>query len=312
MVEDFDPTTIEDEGLRQVFISLMNLVEHLSVKVTEQAEEIQRLRDENNRLKGEQGKPKILPNPKANTALSSEKERRASKPHHKTNKHAQIRIDRVEVVKVEKEHLPADAQFKGYEDVIMQDIEFRTENIRFRKEKYYSPSQKRTYLAALPMGYTGQFGPRVRAWVLALSYADGMSEPKILDFLQTVGMSISAGQLSDMLIKDQGVFHAERAHVVQAGLSSSRLLASRQHGHPSQWHKRAVSYSVQPVVYRLLDPPRQRSPESASRSSGGSRSRLSDERTRLGAAASVGRLGEVVSHASHAVVPRPDVHGKPA
>ena len=109
----------------------------------------------------------------------------------------------------------------GYEDVIMQDIEFRTENIRFRKEKYYSPSQKRTYLAALPMGYSGQFGPRVRAWVLALYYADGMSEPKILDFLQTVGMSISAGQLSDMLIKDQGVFHAERAHVVQAGLSSS-------------------------------------------------------------------------------------------
>src|SRR5438067_5175805 len=221
MVEDFDPTTIEDEGLRQVFISLMNLVEHLSVKVAQQAEEIQRLRDENNRLKGEQGKPKTLPNTKANTALSSEKERRASKPHHKANKHAQIRIDRVEVVKVEKDHLPADAQFKGYEDVIVQDVEFRTENIRFRKEKYYSPSQKKTYLAALPTGYTGQFGPGVRAWVLALYYADGMSEPKILDFLQTVGMSISAGQLSDMLIKDQELFHAERANVVQAGLSSS-------------------------------------------------------------------------------------------
>src|SRR5229473_1375884 len=211
MVEDFDPTTIEDERLRQVFISLMNVVEQLSVKVAEQAEEIQRLRDENNRLKGEQGKPKILPNTKANIALSSEKERRASKPHHKANKHAQIR---------------------GYEDVIVQDVEFRTENIRFRKEKYYSPSQKKTYLAALPPGYTGQFGPGVRAWVLALYYADGMSEPKILDFLQTVGMSISAGQLSDMLIKDQELFHAERANVVQAGLSSSRLPASRQHGHP--------------------------------------------------------------------------------
>ncbi len=59
MIEDFDPTTIEDESLRQVFIALMNLVESLSAKVTEQAEEIQRLRDENNRLTGEQGKPKI-------------------------------------------------------------------------------------------------------------------------------------------------------------------------------------------------------------------------------------------------------------
>ena len=148
MGEDFDPTTIEDERLRQVVFSLMNLVEQLSAKVAQQAEEIQRLRDENHRLKGEQGKPKIQPNIKANSSLSSEKERRVSKPRQKTNKHAQIKIDRVEIVKVEKDHLPADAQFKGYEDVIVQDVDFRTENIWFRKEKYYSPSQKRTYLAA--------------------------------------------------------------------------------------------------------------------------------------------------------------------
>jgi hypothetical protein len=221
MVEDVDPKSIEDEGLRQMVISLMNLVESLSAKVAQQAEEIQRLRAENHRLKGEQGKPNIKPTSKTTASLSSEKERRESKAHHKANKQATIRIDRVEVVKVAEEQVPADAQFKGYEDVIVQDIEFRTENIRFRKEKYYSPSQRRTYLADLPAGYHGQFGPKVRAWVLALYYADGMSEPKILDLLQTVGMSISAGQLSDMLIKDQEQFHTERAHVLQAGLSSS-------------------------------------------------------------------------------------------
>jgi hypothetical protein len=220
MVENFDPNTIEEEGLRQVVITLMNLVESLSAKVTEQAEEIQRLRDEVNRLKGEQGKPKIKANKPA-LNLSSEKERRESKAHHKAKKQAQVRIDRVEVVKIARERLPHDAQFKGYEEVIVQDIAFRTENVTFRKEKYYSPSQKRTYLADLPAGYKGQFGPNVRAWVLSLYYADGMSEPKLLNLLQTVGMLISAGQLSDMLIKDQEQFHAERAHVVQAGLSSS-------------------------------------------------------------------------------------------
>ncbi len=220
MVENFDPSTIEDEGLRQVFIALMNLVETLSAKVQEQSEEIQRLRDENNRLKGEQGKPKIKANKPA-LDVSSEKERRESKPHHKAHKQAQIRIDRVEVVKMETRRLPADTMFKGYEDVLVQDIEFRTENVTFRKEKYYSPSQRRTYLADLPTGYKGQFGPKVRAWVLSLYYADGMSEPKILNFLQTVGMVISAGQLSNLLIKDQEQFHTERVHLVQAGLSSS-------------------------------------------------------------------------------------------
>jgi hypothetical protein len=61
----------------------------------------------------------------------------------------------------------------------------------------------------------------VRAWVLALYYAGGMSEPKLLELLQTVGLQISAGQLSDLLIKNQEQFHAERGAVLRAGLSSS-------------------------------------------------------------------------------------------
>jgi hypothetical protein len=68
-----------------------------------------------------------------------------------------------------------------------------------------------------------------------------MSEPKILEVLQTVGMQISAGQLSDLLIKKQEMFHAESAAVVRAGLSSSpwqhldstgtRVNGSNQHCH---------------------------------------------------------------------------------
>jgi hypothetical protein len=61
----------------------------------------------------------------------------------------------------------------GYEEVIVQDIDFGTENIKFRKEKYSSPGHKRTYLADMEAFYQGQFGPGVRAWVLALYYAGG-------------------------------------------------------------------------------------------------------------------------------------------
>ena len=221
MLENFDPNTIEDEVVRQVVLYLMNVVENQNTKIQEQAEEIQRQRDEINRLKGEQGKPKIKAN-KPTRDQSSEKERRQSKPHHKASKQPEIKIDRVEVLKIDGKRLPQDAQFKGYEEVVVQDIEFRTENIKFRKEKYYSPSQKQTYLADLPAGYKGQFGPKVRAWVLALYYSAGMSEPKIFEFLQSVGMHISAGQLSDFLIKDQEQFHSERAAVVRAGLESTR------------------------------------------------------------------------------------------
>jgi hypothetical protein len=220
MLENVDPNTIEDETVRQVVLHLMNMVENLLVKVQGKDEEIQRLRDEINRLKGEQGKPDIKPN-KPGRDQSSERERRESKPHQKANKQSEIKIDRVEVLKVEKERLPQDAQFKGHEEVVVQNIVFRTENIKFRKEKYYSPSNRQTYLAALPAGYKGQFGPGVRAWILALYYAGGMSEPKILEVLQTVGLHISAGQISEFLIHDQEQFHTESAAVVRAGLESS-------------------------------------------------------------------------------------------
>jgi len=48
-----------------------------------------------------------------------------------------------------------------------------------------------------------------------------MSEPKILEVLHTIGMSISAGELSDLLIKDQEPFHAEHLQILEAGLKSS-------------------------------------------------------------------------------------------
>ncbi len=113
MLENFDPNTIEDEVVRQVVLYLMNVVENQNTKIQEQAEEIQRQRDEINRLKGEQGKPKIKAN-KPTRDQSSEKERRQSKPHHKASKQPEIKIDRVEVLKIDGKRLPQDAQFKGY------------------------------------------------------------------------------------------------------------------------------------------------------------------------------------------------------
>lgn len=62
MFDSFDPSTIPDPALRQVVQTLMNQMEVWYAKVQAQADEIQRLRDENNKLKGEQGKPDVKPN----------------------------------------------------------------------------------------------------------------------------------------------------------------------------------------------------------------------------------------------------------
>src|SRR5260370_24787646 len=181
-VEEFDPGTIEDETVRHVVISMINLVETLSAQLQAKDAIIQQLRDELNRLKGEQGKPKIRGNTKASD-LSSEHERRESKPRSQEGKRDRIKIDREEVVSVDRSQLPEDAVFKGYQDVVMQDLIVCTDHVLFHKEKYYAKSTGHTYVAALPAGYRGQLRPHVHALVLALYYESGMREPIIRHFL---------------------------------------------------------------------------------------------------------------------------------
>jgi hypothetical protein len=50
------------------------------------------------------------------------------------------------MTQVDPDRLPPDAEFKGYEDVVVQDVLFRTDNVLVHKEKFYSPSQHQTYL----------------------------------------------------------------------------------------------------------------------------------------------------------------------
>jgi hypothetical protein len=223
MLGKLELNAIQDENARELIGQLSNLVEKLSADLRDAQVENQRLRDENNRLKGEQGKPKIKGNtPKSPpTNHSSENERHQSRQRHKRSKKAEIQIDREQVVEVDPTVLPKDAEFKGYENVVVQDILLQTDNTRFYKQKYYSGSTRKTYLAELPRGYEGQFGPGIKALTLVFYYGIGTSEPKILEFFENVGIHISAGEISNLLIKKQESFHAEKDAVYAAGLQSS-------------------------------------------------------------------------------------------
>lgn len=225
MFDNLDLQAIPDENARQLIRKLLNLIEQLSADLRDAQAENQRLRDEINRLKGEQGKPQFKAQkpeaPAPATDHSSEKERRKPRQRHKKSKQAEIQIDREEVLEVPREDLPADAEFKGYERVVVQDIVIKTDNVCFHKEKFYSASTQQSYQAELPRGYDGQYGPGVKALVPALYFGMGSSEPKILEFLVNAGIQISAGQVSNFVIKEQDEFHAEKDAVCEAGLRSS-------------------------------------------------------------------------------------------
>jgi hypothetical protein len=224
MLEDIELNAIQEENARELVKRLLNMVEELSGEVRELRVANQRLRDENNRLKGEQGKPNIKGNKKQISPKgdhSSESERHKKRVRHKKSKKVEVQIAREEVLKVDAKQLPADAEYKGYETVIVQELLVKTENVRFYKEKYYSASRRKTYLAQLPAGYAGQFGPGIKSLILTLYFGVGTSEPKLREFLVNMGVQISKGEVSDLLIQKQATFHAESEAVYEAGLRRS-------------------------------------------------------------------------------------------
>jgi FtsZ-binding cell division protein ZapB len=223
LLDALDLRRVQDEHAREAIRLVLNVVEELKQDNRSLREENQRLRDEINRLKGEQGKPTIKPNtaPAAPPNYSSERERHPPRERGKRAPRAPIPIDREQVMQVDPATLPPDAEFKGYDEVVVQDVVVRTDNVLFRKEKFYSATEGRTYLADLPPGYTGEFGPSLRALALVFYFACQMTEPKILAFFHHVGIQISAGEVSNLLIKDQAAFHAEKDAVYAAGLRSS-------------------------------------------------------------------------------------------
>jgi hypothetical protein len=243
VLEDLDLSQIKDPHAREVIERLLNLVEELASENRRLRDEVQQLRDEINRLKGEKGKPQFKGKGGRGEQgdISSAKERRRPKKWQKRHKKNSVKVDREEVLDVDRAALPPDAEFKGYVDVVVQDVVLKTDNVRFWKAKYYSPTEGRTYLAPLPDGYRGEFGPGVRSLALVLYFGANVSEAKLAKLFDNVGLQISSGQVSNLLIQDQDRFHDEKAAIYKAGLASSRwqvydTTGTRVDGHNAHCH----------------------------------------------------------------------------
>lgn len=222
MLNNLDIAAIKDyKSAMEVIHQLLNLIESLNGENQELKRQLQELRDEISRLKGEQGRPKIHPTKKSPQNYSSEKDRKEPKEGNKGAKKDRIQTHETRYCCIDKSTLPEDVQFKCYDPVVVQDIIFKAHNTLFLKEKYYSPSLNKTYLAPLPTGYEGEFGPGIKSLALKLSFDTNVTQPRILDLLEDADISLSAGQLSNFLIKNHDGFHTEKDALYEAGLNST-------------------------------------------------------------------------------------------
>lgn len=157
---------------------------------------------------------------------SSEAERRGLEPKQpwaKSGKRDQLELDR-EVLLREVPDLPADAVFERYEEVVVQDLLLVRQNTRFFRARYRSRSTGKSYLAPLPPGYTGQFGPGLRTLALSLAYGANVSQPLLHTFFRRAGCVISRGQVSRLVTTGLEPFVAEAQDAICAAVSATPWL----------------------------------------------------------------------------------------
>ncbi len=221
ILRNVDLAGIQDERARECIRLLLNLIESLTADLRKVQAENLYLREQLNRRKGGGGKPDQPKDTAGVKSQSSEKERAETKQRTRRGKLERVRIDREEVLKLDRASLPPDAEFKGYEDVVVQELRVGTDNVKFRKEKYYASSTGQTYLAPLPAGYRGEFGPNLKSLCLLFSHLCNMTEPKVADLLDNFGIAISSGQISAWLTGAYPEIQEEKRAIVEAGLASS-------------------------------------------------------------------------------------------
>ncbi len=227
MIDEINKIDLEkftDPEVKSVLGVLLNIVEKQHQTIVELREDNQKLRDEINRLKGEDGKPKIKgKTPKKSKDISSEKERRIPKKK-RSSSSKQLEIDTPKICNFTEEELselPDDIRPHGYANFIVQDLIVERENILLKRMVLYSPSEKKTYVAPFPADHTGHFGPTLRSYILCLKNICNVTESKIVSLLDTIGVSISPASVSDILIKNHEVFHEEKHSIVEEALEGS-------------------------------------------------------------------------------------------
>ncbi|HPS89275.1 MAG TPA: hypothetical protein PLC35_04785 [Methanosarcina vacuolata] len=93
-------------------------------------------------------------------------------------------------------------------------------NTNYRIEIFYSPSKHKTYSSKLPERIKGEFGPGIKSLIITLNHIANVSEPKINEFLENIGVHISKATISRILTKDIDIFHQEKAEIFLEGLKA--------------------------------------------------------------------------------------------
>ena len=216
----------DPDGLDALSLSeLRGLVVGLIGQVRSLTDENRALRDEVARLKGLPPRPPTRPTPSGMEAASE----RAQADPGKRRRRGPVQ-DRCVVTRevVLKAAVPEGSRFKGYEDLVVRDLVLEAVVIRYRRERWCTPSgsERRGPAAARARG---GFGPHLRRFLLAAHVQGQVTSERLTAMLSGLGLTISKRQVVRLLSGPLDPFVAEDQAVLRAGLGERGLDQRRRH-----------------------------------------------------------------------------------
>jgi hypothetical protein len=138
----------------------------------------------------------------------------------KRSKTAELMIHDEQILQPTR-RIPKGSRFKGYRDIVIQDLVIGAHNTRFRLARWLTP--KGDYVTAeLPAHLAGQhFGATLRSYLLYQHHHCQVTQPLLREQLREWGIDISSGAIDALLSADQDAFHAEKDGLLNTGLATA-------------------------------------------------------------------------------------------
>lgn len=206
---------------------MVAIIQALSEQLSKAQEKIKSLEEELRRLQKTPKRPKFRPNGMHPRERSNESPS-SFDPFTPVINASLIQKEVSEITIKETRH-PEGSRFKGYQTYSIQEVNLISKEITYKLEVWQAPNGD-ILRADLPKELEGQhFGSTLRAFMTNL-YAQGMTQPAIHEFLQSLGINISTGQVCNILLNEAEKYSKVSEAILSSGIQEADYIRADDTG----------------------------------------------------------------------------------